>query len=65
MGAKGGFSKALLKSINRFPGGFRRNICASQAALEQLLCTTVRGFRESVKNVKHFARGKIKLSNSI
>jgi hypothetical protein len=57
MGAKGGFSKALLKSINRFPGGIRRNICASQAALEQLLHTTVRGFREIREKCKAFCKG--------
>jgi hypothetical protein len=51
----------LLRSVHRFPGGFRKAICSSHAALEQLLALQQEGLGKSVKILKHFARGKIKL----
>jgi hypothetical protein len=46
-----------------FPGGFRKAICNSHAALEQLFTLQQEGLEKSVKILKHFARGKIKLFN--
>jgi hypothetical protein len=40
-------------------------ICSSHAALEQLLALQHEGLGKSVKILKHFARGKIKLVNYI
>jgi hypothetical protein len=42
---------------------FRKAICGSHAALEQLLALLQEGLGKSVKILKHFARGKIKLVN--
>ncbi len=39
--------------------GFRKAICSSHAALEQLLALQQEGLGKSVKILKHFARGKI------
>jgi hypothetical protein len=55
--------ESLLRSVHRFPGGFRKVICSSHAALEQLLTLQQEGLGKSVKILKHFARGKIKLFN--
>ncbi len=50
-------------SVHRFPGGFRKTICSSHAALEQPLALQQEGLGKSMKILKHFARGKIKLVN--
>jgi hypothetical protein len=75
MGATNRFSEAareiqmaflkppLLRIVHRFPGGFRKAICIFHAALEQLLALQQEGLGKSVKILKHFARGKIKLVN--
>jgi hypothetical protein len=49
-------------NVQRFPGGFRKAICSSHAALTAVN-TKTRGFKKSVNILKHFARGKIKLVN--
>jgi hypothetical protein len=41
----------------------RKAICGSHAALEQQLSLQQEGLGKSVKILKHFARGKIKLVN--
>jgi hypothetical protein len=46
-----------------FPGGIGKAISSSHAALEQLLVLQQEGLGKSVKILKHFARGKIKLVN--
>jgi hypothetical protein len=43
----------LLRIVHRFPGGFRKAICSSHAALEQLLT-----LGKSAKILRHLARGK-------
>jgi hypothetical protein len=53
----------LLSGVHRFPGGSRKAICSSHAALEQLLALQQEGLGKSVKIVQHFVRGKIKLVN--
>ena len=73
MGATNRFSEAawelqmaFLKppeECTQFPGGFRKAICSSHAALEQLLALQQEGLGKTVKILKHFARGKIKLVN--
>jgi hypothetical protein len=55
--------QCLLRSVHRFPGGFRKAIGSSHAALDQLLTLQQEGFRKSEEILKHFARGKIKLVN--
>jgi hypothetical protein len=55
--------KHLLRSVHRFPGGFRKAICSSHAALEQLLAPQKEGLGKSVKILKKFSRGKLKLVN--
>jgi hypothetical protein len=50
-------------SVHRIPGGFRKAICSSHAALEQLLALQQEGLGKSVKILKHFARDDIKLVN--
>jgi hypothetical protein len=55
--------QSLLRSVQRFPGGFRKAIYSSHAALEQLLALQQEGLGKSVKILKHFARGEIKLVN--
>jgi hypothetical protein len=57
-----------MEATNRFSGncvhssgGFRKAICCSLAALEQLLALQQEGLGKSVKILKHFARGKLKL----
>jgi hypothetical protein len=52
---------SLLRSVHKFPGGFRKAICRSHAALEQLLALQQKGLGKSVKILKGFERGKIKL----
>jgi hypothetical protein len=65
MGATDGFSKASCEVYTdfHFSGGFRKAICSSHAALEQLLALQQEGLGKSVKILKHFARGKIKPVN--
>jgi hypothetical protein len=53
--------ESLLRSVHRFPGGFRKAICSFHAALEQLLALQQDGLGKSVKILKHFARSKIKI----
>jgi hypothetical protein len=48
--------KSLLRSIHRFSGGYRKAICSSHVALEQLSHTTARGFREFYENSKAFSK---------
>jgi hypothetical protein len=55
--------QSLLRSVHTFPGGFRKAICSSHAALDQLLTLPQEGLEKSVEIFKHFARGKIKLVN--
>jgi hypothetical protein len=50
---------------HKLPGGFGKAICNSHAALKQLLGLQQEGLGKSVKILKHFARGKIKLVNEI
>jgi hypothetical protein len=57
------FSKAFLKSVHRFPGGFGKTFSSSNAALEQLLTLQQESLGKSVKILKPFARGRIKLVN--
>jgi hypothetical protein len=54
-----------LKSVHRFPGGFRKVICSSHAAFRTAVKTAARGFKKSAKILNHFARGEIKLVNEI
>jgi hypothetical protein len=42
MKATGGISKASWGSLHSFPEGFRKAVCSSHAALEQLLHTSKR-----------------------
>ncbi len=51
------------EECTQFPGGFRKTICSSHAALEQQLAQQQEGLGKSVNILKHFARGKIKLVN--
>jgi hypothetical protein len=55
--------QSLLRSVHRFPGGFKKSICSSPAALDQLLTLQQEGLGKPVEILKHFARGKIKLVN--
>jgi hypothetical protein len=57
--------KNLLRSVHRFLGGFRKAICSSHRTLEQLFELKQEGLGKSVKILKHFERGKIKLVNWI
>jgi hypothetical protein len=54
---------SLLRSVHRFPEGFRKGTCSSHAALEQLLPLQQEGLGKSVKILKHFTRSKTKLDN--
>ncbi len=73
MGATNRFSEAawelqmaFLKppeKCTQISGGFRKAIWGSFAALEQLLALQQEGLGKSVKILKHFARGKMKLVN--
>jgi hypothetical protein len=51
--------------LHRFPGGFRKAICSSHAALEQLLTLQQEGRGKSVKILKHFAGGIIEFVNYV
>ncbi len=47
----------------QFPRGFRKAICSSHAALEQLLALQQEGLGNVCENSKAFCRDKIKLVN--
>jgi hypothetical protein len=44
-------SESLLRSVHRFPGSFRKAICSSHSALEQLLPLQQEGSGKSVKSL--------------
>jgi hypothetical protein len=54
MGATNKFSEAAWEL--QFPGGFRKAICSSHAALEQLLALQQEGFGNICENSKAFCK---------
>jgi hypothetical protein len=70
MGATNSFSEAAwelqmafpkpLRSVHRIPGGFRKAIFSSHAALEQPLALQQEGLGKSVKILKNFERDKVR-----
>jgi hypothetical protein len=63
MRATDGFSKASCGVYTDFQEAVEKQFCSSHAGLEQLLALQQEGLGKSVKILKHFARGKIKLVN--
>jgi hypothetical protein len=55
--------QSLLRSVHRFPGGFRKPIFSPHADLEQLLALQQEGLGKFVKILQHIVKGKIKLVN--
>jgi hypothetical protein len=52
-----------MRATDEPPGGFRKAICSSDVAVEQLSTLQEEGLENFVKILKHFARGEMKCVN--